>query len=41
VDVDALLTKGAEADGQVVWSWRLEVGVKLAELFAGDGVNKS
>jgi hypothetical protein len=32
VDVDAPLTNGAEADGEVVWSRRLEVGVKLAEV---------
>jgi hypothetical protein len=41
MDVDALLTNSVETDGQVVWSWRLEVGVKSAELFADDGVNKS
>jgi hypothetical protein len=33
VDVEAPLTNGAEADGQVVWSRRLEVGVKPAEFF--------
>src|ERR1039458_4813977 len=25
------------ADGEVVWSWRPDAGVKLAEQFAGDG----
>jgi hypothetical protein len=25
------LTNGADADGEVVWSWRLDAGVKLAE----------
>jgi hypothetical protein len=24
-------------DGEVVWSWRPDAGVKLAEQFAGDG----
>jgi hypothetical protein len=38
MDVDAPLTNGVDADGQVVWSWRLGGGVKLAELSAGDGV---
>jgi len=33
VDVEAPLTNGAEADGKVVWSRRLEVGVKPVELF--------
>jgi hypothetical protein len=32
VDVDVLLTSGTEADGEVVWSWRLDAGVKSAEL---------
>jgi hypothetical protein len=31
VDVDALLTNGAEADGEVVWFWHPDAGVKLAE----------
>jgi hypothetical protein len=31
VDVEAPLTNGAEADGEVVWSWRLDAGVKFAE----------
>jgi hypothetical protein len=30
VDADALLTNGAEADGEVVWSGRLDAGVKFA-----------
>ena len=25
------LTRALEADGEVVWSWRLDAGVKLAE----------
>ena len=25
------VTNGAKADGKVVWSWRLDAGVKLAE----------
>jgi hypothetical protein len=25
------VTNGARADGKVVWSWRLDAGVKLAE----------
>jgi hypothetical protein len=27
----APLTNGAEADGEVVWSWRLDAGVKSVE----------
>ena len=26
------MTNGADADGEVVWSWRPDAGVKLAEL---------
>ena len=26
-----LLTRAPDADGEVVWSWRLDAGVKLAE----------
>jgi hypothetical protein len=38
----ALLTNSADADDEVVWSRRLEVGVKPAEfLSAGDGVKKA
>ena len=31
MDADALLTNGAEAYGEVVWSRRPDAGVKLAE----------
>jgi hypothetical protein len=31
VDADVLLTSGTEADGQIVWSWRLDAGVKSVE----------
>jgi hypothetical protein len=42
VDVDAPLTNGVEADGEVVWSWRLEVGVNLADSCPSrDGVKKA
>ena len=34
-------TNAALADGEVVWSWRPEVGAKLAERSAGDGDNKA
>ena len=37
VDADALLTNGAEADGEVVWSRRPDAGVKFALRRAGDG----
>jgi hypothetical protein len=30
VDVEVPLTSGAEADGEIVWSWRRDAGVKLA-----------
>jgi len=30
MDVEALLTNSAEADGEVVWSWRPDAGVKFA-----------
>jgi hypothetical protein len=29
VDADALVTNGADADGEVVWSWRPDAGVKF------------
>jgi hypothetical protein len=41
VDVDALLTNGAEAYGEVVWSRRPDAGVKFADSFAGDGGKKA
>jgi hypothetical protein len=31
MDAEVLLTNGTEADGEVVWSWRPDAGVKLAE----------
>jgi hypothetical protein len=31
MDVAASLMNGADADGEVVWSWRLDAGVKFAE----------
>jgi len=34
-------TSGAGADGEVVWSWRPDAGVKLAEFSAGDGGKKA
>jgi hypothetical protein len=41
VDADALLTNGAEAYGEVVWSRRPDAGVKFAESFASDGGKKA
>ena len=35
------LTNGTEADGEVVWSWRPDAGVKLVERSASDGGNKA
>ena len=35
VDVDAPLTNGAEADGEVVWAWRLDAGVKFPGIIPG------
>ena len=38
VDADVPLTNGTDADGEVVWSWRLDAGVKSVDAsFAGDG----
>ena len=34
-------TSGANADGEVVWSWRSEAGAKAAESFADDGGNQA
>ena len=31
MDAEVLLTNGTEADGEVVWSWRPDAGVKLAD----------
>ena len=33
-------TNAAEADGEVVWSWRSEAGAKAAESSADDGGNQ-
>ena len=41
MDADALLTKGVEADGQVVWSWLPDAGVKFALSRADDGGKKA
>ena len=41
MDADALLTRGAEAYGEVVWSRRPDAGVKLAESFVSDGGKKA
>jgi hypothetical protein len=42
VDADALLTNSAEADGEVVWSWRLDAGAKPGGSFPrGDGGKKA
>ena len=30
MDADVPRTNGTEADGEVVWFWRLDAGVKLA-----------
>ena len=32
--------ENAKAYGEVVWSWRRDAGVKLAEVSASDGDNK-
>ncbi len=37
----ALQTNGATADGEVVWSWRPDAGVKLAGVSANDGGKKA
>ena len=37
MDADVPLTNGTEADGEVVWSWRPDAGVKLVERSASDG----
>ena len=31
MDVEVPLTSGAEADGEIVWSWRPDAGVKSAD----------
>src|SRR6266516_7707318 len=35
------LTNGADADGEVVWFWRPDAGVKSAIRSAGDGVKQA
>ena len=37
MDVDAPLTNGAKADGEVVWAWHPDAGVKFALRRADDG----
>jgi hypothetical protein len=37
MDAEVSLTSGAEADGEIVWSWRRDAGVKSAIRSAGDG----
>jgi hypothetical protein len=37
MDAEVPLTSGAEADGEIVWSWRPDAGVKSAIRSAGDG----
>jgi hypothetical protein len=32
VDAEALLTNSAQADGEVVWFWRPDAGVKFARM---------
>ena len=42
VDADALLTNGADAYGEVVWSWRRDAGAKSGGAMPpGDGDNKA
>jgi hypothetical protein len=42
VDAKARETSDADADGEVVWFWRLDAGVKFlrSKLLGGDGDNK-
>ena len=37
VDAEVLLTSSTEADGEVVWAWHPDAGVKFAFRSAGDG----
>jgi hypothetical protein len=43
VDAEAPLTNGADADGEVVWFWRPDAGVKFlgSKLLRGDGGKKA
>ena len=41
MDADAPITNGAEADGEVVWSWLPDAGVKFALRRADDGGKKA
>jgi hypothetical protein len=41
MDAEVPLTSGAEADGEIVWSWRPDAGVKSAIRSAGDGGKKA
>ena len=37
VDADAPITNGVDADGEAVWAWHPDAGVKSARRSAGDG----
>ena len=44
MDAEVPLTNGIEADGEAVWSWFLDAGIKLATMLAhraGDGDKKA
>jgi hypothetical protein len=41
MDVESAYDRRLRRTAEVVWSWRLEVGVKPAELSAGDGVKQN
>ena len=41
MDADALVTRALEADGEVVWSWHPDAGVKFAFRRADDGGKKA
>ena len=42
VDADVPITNGIEADGEAVWSWRPDAGVKFAwNCSRGDGGKKA
>ena len=43
VDAEVLLTNGAEAYGEVVWSWHPDAGVKFSssKLLGSDGGKKA
>ncbi len=39
--IERARTNDADADGEVVWSWRSNAGAKVAELSANDGGNQA